>query len=268
MVVSVPAISWRLNAERLVLLGWGRAILLQFAHPLVAQGVADHSTFRAGRLSAARRLHHTIRAMLSLAFGSPAERDAALAGIRAIHRRVNGSLPRAVGPFPAGTRYSAEDPELVLWVHLTLLESIPLVYERFVEPISGADRDAFCREAAWVAQALGVPDGQAPLSWDALGEALARAYASGRIVVGPTARELAGAVLNPPLARLVAPATYLNRLLTIGLLPPEIRVQYGFTWDARRERGLQMATRLVRGARRAMPDMLALWPEARSFVHL
>jgi uncharacterized protein (DUF2236 family) len=262
---ATAPVSWRLNAERLVLLGWARAMLLQFAHPLVAQGVADHSTFRTGGLSAARRLHHTVRAMLSLSFGSPAERDAALAGIKAIHRRVNGSLPRTVGPFTAGTRYSAEDPELVGWVHLTLLDSIPLVYELFIEPISEADRDTFCREAAWLAHALGVPDGMTPLSWSGVREALDRTYTSGRIVVGPTARDLAASVLHPPLARLIAPATYLNRLLTIGLLPPQIRAQYGFQWNARRERVLQASIRLVRGARRAMPDMLALWPEARPF---
>ena len=144
------------------------------------------------------------------------------------------------------------------------LGSIPLVYELFIEPLSDAQRDTFCREAGWLAQALGVPDGMAPLSWDALRRDLARTYASGHIVVGPTARDLAAAVLNPPLAALVAPATYLNRLLTIGLLPPEIRAQYGFRWNARRERALQAAIRLVRVARRAMPDTLALWPEARS----
>ena len=255
-------ISWRLNAERLVLLGWARAMLLQFAHPLIAQGVADHSTFRAGGLSAVRRLHHTVRAMLALAFGGPAERDAALSGIKEIHRRVNGTMPRAVGPFAAGTRYSAEDPELVIWVHLTLLESIPLVYELFVRPMSDADRDAYCRDAEWVAHALGVPHGMAPLSWDALREALARTYESGRIVVGPTARDLAAAVLDPPLLGLIVPATYFNRLLTIGLLPADIRSQYGFPWSARREQALKVATGLVRATRRVMPDRVALWPEA------
>ena len=38
-------IAERINAERVVLAGWSRAILLQLAHPLVAQGVADHSSF-------------------------------------------------------------------------------------------------------------------------------------------------------------------------------------------------------------------------------
>ena len=62
--------------------------------------------------------------MLALSFGTDAEREHALHGIRPIHTRVNGQLRGTVGSFPAGSAYSAEDPALVLWVHLTLLESI------------------------------------------------------------------------------------------------------------------------------------------------
>src|SRR5205814_3480852 len=95
----------RLNGERAVLFGWSRAILLQLAHPLIAAGVANHSSFRQGPFTAAARLHHTVRAMLALTFGTEAKRDAALAGIMAIHRRVHGTLEESVGPFPAGTPY-------------------------------------------------------------------------------------------------------------------------------------------------------------------
>ena len=69
-------ISWRINAERFVLLGWGRAILLQFAHPLVAAGVAEHSSFRESGAAAVRRLHLTVKAMLALAFGDAPRRAA------------------------------------------------------------------------------------------------------------------------------------------------------------------------------------------------
>ena len=135
------SIASRVNAERVLLLAWARAILLQLAHPLVAAGVDDHSTFREGRLTAVSRLHHTVRAMLSLTYGSAAERDATLATINGIHRRVNGTLRGPVGPFAAGTRYSAEDPALLLWVHATLLESVPLVYNRVVRPLSDTELD-------------------------------------------------------------------------------------------------------------------------------
>jgi uncharacterized protein (DUF2236 family) len=250
------------NAERVSLLAWSRAILLQLAHPLVAAGVDEHSTFRAGRLTAALRLHHTVRAMLSLTFGSDAARDATIATINAIHRRVNGTLREAVGPFAAGTPYSAEDPALLLWVHATLLESIPLVYERIVRPLSARERDDYCEEARWVPRALGAPDG-APRTWQELQEYRARMHASGVLVVSGQARELARAVLAPPMATAVWPAAYLNRLITVGLLPPEVRQQYGFSWTDRDERRMEQAVRILRRVRRVTPDALALWPESR-----
>ena len=245
-----------------MLLAWGRAILLQLAHPLVAAGVDEHSTFRGGRLSAASRLHHTVRAMLSLTFGTDRDRDATIATINAIHRRVNGTLREAAGPFPAGTPYSAEDPALLMWVHATLLESVPLVYERALRPMSTRERDEYCEQAAWVPRALGAGD-NAPRSWRALEEYVERVHASGVIAVSAQARSLARAVLAPPMAALVWPAAYMNRLVTIGLLPPAVREQYGFSWGAAQERRMEGAFRIVRAARRVLPDALALWPESR-----
>lgn len=245
-----------------MLLGWSRAILLQLAHPLVAAGVAEHSSFRGGRLSAAARLHHTVRAMLALTFGDDAARTAALDGIREIHRRVHGRLPAAAGVFPAGTPYSAEDPDLVLWVHATLLESMPLIYDRVVEPLTAEDRDAYCAEAAAIAIDLGAREEEVPRSWTALTRYLDRTYESGGIAVSGEARKLAAAVLSPPFAVFVAPVAAVNRLVTVGLLPEPIRVQYGFEWSATRERWLEGALDGVRRLRRMLPRRAALWPEA------
>lgn len=257
-------VSRRINAERVVLLGWSRAILLQLAHPLVAAGVAEHSSFRDGPLVAAARLHHTVRAMLALTFGSDAGRRKAIEGIKTIHRRVNGRLPIAVGPFALDTRYSAEDPALLLWVHATLLESVPLVYERFVAPLTVEDRDAYCDEAASVAIELGAIPADVPRSWTALERYLAAAHASQRIVVGPQARELAAAVLKPPLAPFIAPVAWINRVVTLGLLPGDIRRQYGFDWREGDERSLDRVVAGIRAARRHAPRILAWWPEGRA----
>jgi uncharacterized protein (DUF2236 family) len=256
-------LSQRVNAERLVVLGWSRAILLQLAHPLVAAGVAEHSSFRGGRLSAVARLHHTIRAMLSLTFGDPEAREAALDGIRTIHRRVRGRLSAAAGVFPAGTPYAAEDPALVLWVHATLLESIPSTYELIIAPLTPEERDTYCAEAAAIAVDLGARREDVPRTWAATADYLARTYASGAIAVSAQARGLAAAVLAPPLAWLVPPAAWANRLLTVGLLPDDIRRQYGFQWSGSRERTLRRAIAVLRGVRRALPGAIALWPEAR-----
>lgn len=259
-----PVISREVNAERVALLGWGRAILLQLAHPLIAAGVYDHSSFRASPWTAASRLHATVHAMLSLTFGTEDGRNATLAAIRAIHRRVNGRLSQAVGPYPAGAPYSAEDPALVEWVHLTLLESVPMVYELFVAPLTGPQRDSYCEEAAAVALALGARDDHVPRTSAEVTRRLEQAHASGSIVVGPQARELAAVVLSPGIGRLVPPAAWLNRLVTTGLLPPHLRSQYGFPWNERRQRAFDRVVPVVRAVRQRAPESLALWADARS----
>ena len=262
-IVTDGAISRRINAERIVLLGWGRAILLQLAHPLVAAGVDEHSTFRERPWSPVTRLHHTVRAMLALTFGDDAARDQAIDGICTIHRRVNGTLREPAGRFAAGTPYSAEDPDLVLWVHATLLESIPLVYDLLVAPLGTAERDAYCAEAAPVALALGARAADVPRSWSAARGCLEREHARGSIAVSSQARRVARLVLAPPIAPLVAPAAWMNRLLTIGLLPPDVRAQYGFEWRDRDARAFGRLVPALRTLRRATPERLALWPEAR-----
>lgn len=261
--MSALTISQRVNAERIVVLGWTRAILLQLAHPLVAAGVAEHSSFGSSRLRAILRLHHTIRSMLALVFGDAAGRHRALETIRAIHRRVNGRLGSAVGIFPAGTPYSAEDAALVLWVHATLVESIPLTYELLVRPLTAADKDAYCEEAAPLAIDLGARPDDVPTTWAGTARYLARTYASGAIAVSPQARELARHVISPPFAWLVAPAAWATRLLAVGLLPSDLRCQYGFDWSAAQERMLPRVAAIVRAGRRLTPDAIALWPEAK-----
>jgi uncharacterized protein (DUF2236 family) len=259
-------ISARINAERLALSGWCRAILLQVAHPLVAAGVAEHSSFRGSALAPVHRLRSTVRAMLAISFGTQDAQHRAIEGIRAIHRRVHGHLKQTVGSFPAGTPYSAEDPALLLWVHATLLESVVLAYEGLVAGLSAAEKDTYCAESAWTAVALGAREADVPRSWPALTGYMEAEYASGRIAVGGEARALANAVLGPPMGRLVWPALWINRTLTIGLLPPDIRRQYGYTWTAGRARRFEQAMGALRLSRTMMPRAVALWPEARTVL--
>src|SRR6266542_5316270 len=88
-------IAWKLHREVVLLAGWGRAILLQLAHPLVAQGVADHSGFSAEGWGRVRRLRRTLAAMLALTFGTPEESAGAAAAINRTHDRVHGRLAGA-----------------------------------------------------------------------------------------------------------------------------------------------------------------------------
>lgn len=259
-------VSWRVNAERMVLLGWSRAVLLQLAHPLVAAGVHEHSTFRAGPVTAARRLHHTVGSMLALTFGDAAARDRAISHIRQIHRRVHGELPDTVGCFARGTPYSAEDPDLLLWVHATLLESLPLVYERLIAPLSEPERDAYCREAVPVAVALGARADEVPADWRSLTRYMASMHASGILTVGAAAMELRTAVLSPSFGPFIPPVPWMNRLITVGLLPQEIRQQYGCTWTDGDAQRCDRLTGSLRTLRRFLPRPVSLWRESRRSV--
>jgi len=202
--------------------------------------------------------------MLALSFGTDAEREHALHGIRTIHTRVHGQLTDTVGVFPAGTSYTAEDPALVLWVHLTLLESIPLAYERFVGAVSTEERDTYCAETAWVPIALGARAADVPMTWLHASEQLTRMYASGTLAVGHQAHALSTAVLTPRFSRLVPPLASWNRLVAVGLLPASIREQYGLNWNDADQRRFERTVRRLRRIRRRLPDFVALWPDART----
>jgi uncharacterized protein (DUF2236 family) len=253
----------RVNAERVVLLGWSRAILMQLAHPLIAAGVIEHSSFRGSAFEAAVRLHHTVAAMLSLTFGDEERRAAAIAGIRAIHRRVNGTLSRDVGRFPAGTRYSAEDPALLLWVHATLIDSNTEVYQRIVAPLTEDELDHVCTESAPILEELGGDPAATPRSWRALRSYMESVYAAQTLALSDDARALGLAVLSPRAAGLPLPMTGLHRLIATGLLPQSLRDAYGFEWNPTRERRFRRALGAVRAARRLAPRAIAYWPQAR-----
>ena len=257
-------VSCRINAERLLLIAWVRAILLQFAHPLIAAGVAQHSTFRRGPVAASTRLRHTLDAMLALTFGTDAERDAAVEGIRAIHRRVRGTLAQGCGPFAAGTRYSAEDPALLRWVHATLIESMVVVYEDLIGPLSGAERDYYCDDAAGLAIALGASPGEVPRSWRELRAYIDEQYASGHIVVGHDAVTLCNSLLCPMTGPFATIITSALSHLAGGLLPERVRMQYAIVWNGRRKRRFARTMSTLRRMRRVLPSSIVLWKAARS----
>ncbi len=258
------AVAWMLQREIVLLLAWGPAILLQFAHPLVARGVADHSAFRTERWGRARRLHRTLEAMLQLCFGTEREALAAAARINAIHDHVHGQLSHAAGIFPKGTPYSAHDPSLLTWVHATLLEMNLRVYELFVAPLRVEDKDRYCVEVSSIEGLFSIPEGRLPRSVSELQRYMDKMYASGEISVTDAARVLSRALVYPQVPWPSEPAIWFMRLTTFGLLPPTIRADYGFPWSARHEAVLRLLAALVRTLLPLTPPILRYWPAARA----
>jgi uncharacterized protein (DUF2236 family) len=266
LLPEAGTVTWKVQREISLLLAWGPAILLQVAHPLVARGIADHSSFRAERWGRARRLHRTVDAMLRLCFGAEPEAQAVVARINAIHERVHGQLPETVGIFPAGTVYSARDPALLAWVHATLLDMNLRVYARFVGALSPEERDRYCVEASTIEEHFGIPVGLLPRSASQLQQYMDTMLGRGEIKVTDAARALARAIVYPPAPGLAAPALWLVRRITVGLLPPTIRADYGFPWGPRDEALFGLSTALVRTLLPLTPSMLRYWPAARASV--
>ena len=245
------SISWTVNREVIVLAGWGRAILLQLAHPLVGRGVAEHSSFRGGLRPGVARLRSTVGAMLALSFGTDDEAVEAAAAINAIHDRVSGP------------GYSAHDPELLRWVHATLLDSMIPIYERLVAPLSADDRDRYCTEAAIMEPLLGIAEGFLPRNVAELDAYMRHMLEGGHILVSERSRVLARGILFPPGWRLLWPVFRPLQLITIGLLPSRIRDDYGFTWTSDDARALARWTSALRFLHRALPRFTREWPAAR-----
>ena len=250
------SLSFKVNGEILVVAGWGRAVLLQLAHPLVAAGVDEHSSFRGSLPASVGRLASTVGAMLSLTFGEDEEAITAAARINHIHDRVSGRLP-------GGETYSAHDPELLRWVHATLLDSTLRIYALLVGPLRPEERDRYCAEAAVMEPLLDIPAGLLPRTTAELDAYLRDVLGSGRIAVTERSRALARAALYPPHWRLLWPVLRPAQLLTIGLLPEAVRQAYGFDWTRREARALARWTRALRWLRRGLPAAVREWPSSR-----
>lgn len=237
---------WRINREA-VLLGAGAcALLLQLAHPQVAEGVAQHSNFEADPW---RRLRGTLRTSLALVFGDKREAEAAIARLNGIHARVRGDVEDDLARSLTGTSYRALDPALLLWVQATLIVTSVQAYERWVGPLTRDERERFWAEAREYGQLLGIPLEQSPADWTAL-----EAYwtgmlgSTGPIHVTPTARRLGASILRPPIPFAPSAIVELLMLPSMSLLPARLRDEYGIDWNVRR--------RLEAGA---MDQLLKLW---------
>lgn len=251
--------SWlrKVGAESVLLLGGGRALLLEIAHPLVAAGVALHSRFREDPLG---RLQRTLDAMSAIAFR---DRPAALEAARRVeraHARVRGRLAQPAGRFPAGTAYSGQDPELMLWVWATLVDTALVVTDRFVGPLAPEARESYYADQRVVARVLGIPAALLPADTAAFGAYFDGMLAGDALAVTSTAREIASAVLDPPVR---LPAAGVARLVTAGLLPARLREAFGLRWDAARERRLAEICASARALRAAGAGSLDAPPKPR-----
>lgn len=231
------------NSPLVPVLSGGAAVLLQVAHPLVAAGVVAHSDYRSDLW---RRLLRTLQALYLIVYGSKEEADRAGAVVQAVHARVHGKTEKRLGVFPAGTPYAASDPDLMLWVHATLVEASLAGCNRFVARLAPPDEERYYREMALVARVFGVPEEAVPATLADFREYVQARLAGPEISVTDPARDVADVILDAPLPaplRLLAPG---HRLATAALLPARVRAEYALTWSPVHAAALAATVRSLR----------------------
>lgn len=211
------AVAWRVHGDvTSMMVGGVAGLLLQMLHPAVLAGVWDHSNFRSDMHG---RLRRTARFIALTTYGGRDDAEAIIARIRRIHDKVSGTLPD-------GTPYSANDPALLAWVHLTETTTFLDAWIRYAEPrMSAADQDRYFAEMAQIGQALGADP--TPMTRAAARRLLEDMRPS--LQTDARTREVANLVLHQPAATpLAEPLQALTMQAGIDLLPAWARRLHGF----------------------------------------
>ncbi|MBK4348325.1 oxygenase MpaB family protein [Lacisediminihabitans changchengi] len=240
--------------EAILLAGGGRAILLQLANPAVGHAVADHSNFAADPL---RRLRNTLTFVYALVYGTDEQKARMTALVNAGHRPVRSVHDSAV-------QYDAADARLQLWVAATLYDTAIRIRELTFGPLPDLEAEAVYREYAIVGTALGMPAELWPAD-----RAAFRSYWEDQVQqlrvddrVLAVSRQLLYPRTGPLWLRAAMP---LARLVTAGLLPPELRVAYELPLNEKRY------ARVMRWTARIYPRLprrLRSWPRRHSLAAL
>jgi uncharacterized protein (DUF2236 family) len=239
---------------------------MQACEPLGVVGFEQHSIiFDDPRL----RLQRTDERMSRIYFGTRAEAERTGRIVRAMHKRVRGVTEEDYGPIPAGTEYSAADPRLGLWVLASLAESALVYHERIFGVLDRADRERYWVEYRRVGALLGLPDDSMPATYADLRDYVAGRLADGSLWISDDRRDAAKQmVLSPPFSGLmraaITPVHETIKLISIGMLPAEIRRLLGFSWDPAREALLRSALLQLRFGSRFWPAPVRLHPAARA----
>jgi uncharacterized protein (DUF2236 family) len=242
----------RVHGERSVGLLYGqRALLIGALEPLTYTGTMLST--RSGDRPF-ERLARTAKIQETIFLGSREEADKALAKVRKLHESIKGSLPDAAGVHPAGTTYSALDPELMLWTLAVIADSGREMYETLVRPLSEAEREDLWQDYVRFGELFDLPRGELPASHREF-----KAWWDGRLASPDLQATEHGLEMAPLVAFRQPVPTVARGNLAIqnhiikGTLPPRVREIFGIRWSGTHERGFQAIAAAHRRSRRLFP---------------
>lgn len=250
--------------EKLVGLMFGqRALCIGACAPLNYVGTSEHS---AAKLTPFKRLAHTGKAFETVFFGSRAEADRVLGYVAKMHARVEGSLSDAAGPYPAGTAYSAFDPDQMLWTFACMVDSAERFFELFVRPLSGSEQERFWQDYVRFGELFGTPRDACPPSYVEFRRWWDERLASDRMVLTDEARHMGySSAFEIPLPRTHQPGKLVHDAVMLGSLPERVRSLYGLPYGRRERRRFEAGVAFFRATRRLTPGPLARGSSARAY---
>jgi len=242
----------KVQRERIVGLLYGqRALGIGAIDPRNFVGTRLHTT------SPHRPFHRlvvTAKMFEAIFFGSRAEADRVLAAVHGMHSKVNGVLPDDAGPMPAGTPYSALDPELMLWTIAPAADSAVYFYELFVRRLTAGERDSFWADYVRFGELFGMDASAAPGSWSEFREYFDAKVNGADVYLTDEAHTTGSSVMfQIPITRPRWPAMSVHNLLIRGSLPPRVRELYRLDWSAADALRMSAAVRAARASRPLTP---------------
>jgi len=218
------------HEEKAVGLMYGqRALCIGAIKPLNYVGTSTHTH---NKLRPFRRLSHTGEMFEAVFFGTRAEADRVLAMVQRMHERVNGTLAEAAGPhYPAGTPYSAFDPELMLWTIAVAADSAQWFYERLVRRLSDSERERLWQDYLRFGELFGMPREDAPASYAAFRNWYEQQLAGDDLHLTEEARYMGYAsAFEIPVPTSRQPGKRVHDLVMLGSLPARVRELYGLRY--------------------------------------
>jgi uncharacterized protein (DUF2236 family) len=262
------SVTWRMAGEMVMLLGGGRAVLMQVAHPLVAAGVDQHSDYATDPWG---RVWRTLELTQQITFGTWSEATAAALTINRLHHGVTGMPAARGGTLAPGTPYRARDPALLLWVLATLIDTGLHLYPMLVGPLTPAEEERYYQENRRVGALLGLPEALVPPTVADFRAYMCEMLAGDSLAATPAAQAVARVVLRMPAPAPLRPLLAATEQVTVGLLPPRLRELYGLAWSGRRQAlleawaaGTRRVLPLLPPAVRRLPRVRAAWRRVRS----
>jgi uncharacterized protein (DUF2236 family) len=254
----------RVQGERAVGLLYGqRALMIGALHPLNFIGTTEHTYAREMPF---QRLAHTGRAFETIFFGTRAEADEVLARVRRLHDRVRGEIPEDAGAYPAGTPYSAMDPDLMLWTVAVMMDSAETFYDLLVRELEDAEREALWQDYLRFAALFEMPLDSAPATYAGFRDYWSERMGSGELHLTSEAREVGySTAFEIPMPAIYGPFSRLHNLIMLGSLPQRVREEYGLGWSSAHRVAFEAAVSTLRRSRPLVPKTVRRGGNTESF---